>query len=187
MPTRLKFNRPLKNVRRRSDPGAAPIDHSAAGTASAGPPIASPAATDLQQHLAILNRIAHAIDARTDQLQGAFQEMKAFSVHLAVTIARSILTTELQTNDARIRQILEDALHQHDPPQIIRVHPTVLEMLEERQFPGLRTQVQWIADASLPVGDCEIVTDNKSLIISLESQLQAIEQQLIQELSADEH
>ena len=188
MRTRLKFDRRLKGVRRVILPAGATTENTALADPPDNPAIESPSPIELeQQRLAILDRIARALESRTDQLHEAFQEMKGFSIRLAISIARSILTTELQTNDARIRQILDDALHHDDPPQIIRLHPTVLELLQQNQFPGLRTQVQWIADPSLPLGDCEIVTDNKSLIISLETQLQSIEQQLIQELSANEH
>lgn len=192
--TKLKFNRPLRGVRRvgpTETPIAVPADVCAQPAQPSAQPTPDAALADqqkaLQQQQEALNRISQAIEARARQIDETVRDMRQFAVNLAMRIARSVISEELKINDARIRQIVDEALHSDDPPQKIRIHPDALRLLDVGSLPHLHTQVEWIPDETVPPGDCEVITDTRSLIVSLEQQLQEIEQLLSQELAADEH
>ncbi len=197
--TKLKFNRPLRGVRRigpaesatPTPAPASPADAAAQPHQPAAVPAADPAPADqqaaLQQQSEALARISQAIENRAKQIDQTVRDMRQFAVNLAMRIARAVISEELKINDARIRQIVDEALHSDDPPQKIRIHPDALRLLDVSSLPHLHTQVEWIPDETVAPGDCEVITDTRSLIVSLEQQLQEIEQLLAQELAADEH
>ena len=190
--TKLKFNRPLRGVR-RIGPAESPTPAESAlqPTHSTARTVPDQELQDqqraLQQQQEALNRISRAIETRARQIDETVRDMRQFAVDLAMRIARSVISEELKINDARIRLIVDEALHSDDPPQKIRIHPDALRLLDVSSLPHLHTQVEWIPDETVPPGDCEVITDTRSLIVSLEQQLQEIEQLLSQELAADEH
>jgi len=104
-----------------------------------------------------LDAVVQALGANLDALQ---QHMAQEVLELACAIARQVLRQELRTHTAALQPVVAEALGMlvaDGRPATVRLHPSDLEQVgnalrEEFASP----QLQWLADAGVPLGGCQV-------------------------------
>ncbi len=111
-----------------------------------------------------------------------FGKAQAEVVRLALAIARKVIGTKVTVRPELPAQAARIALDQMSAASTIRlrVPPSEFEGWETRNsFAGTRYRCELIADSSVKSGDCVVETDLGSANFGLRSQMQQIEQQVL--------
>lgn len=108
----------------------------------------------------VAQRLDAVVQALSSSLDAMQQHMAQEVLELACAIARQVVRQELRTNTAALRPVVAEALGMlvaDGRPAMVRLHPADLEQVgtalrEEFSSP----QLQWLADAEVPLGGCQV-------------------------------
>ena len=104
-----------------------------------------------------LDAVVQALGSSLDAMQ---QHMAQDVLELACAIARQVVRQELRTNTATLQPVVAEALGMlvaDGRPTTVRLHPADLEQVGAALRAELSSpQLQWLADAEVPLGGCQV-------------------------------
>lgn len=120
-----------------------------------------------------LNAVLHGAQSA---VQGLQQKMAPDLLQLACDIARQVVRQELRCNPQALQPVVREALEMlgaDTKPALVRLHPTDFERLSPHLREALpNPKVEWLADASVPVGGCLVESQGAQVDGSLERRWQ---------------
>ena len=108
-------------------------------------------------------------------------------VELALVVAEKILQQELQIRPEHVLEAVQLALRElrGDMPTRIRVHPNMLDRLQEARPDLEGNGVEMVADPTLGLGGCIIESRHRALDASLEERLERFRSAIHDAMSVD--
>jgi flagellar biosynthesis/type III secretory pathway protein FliH len=123
-----------------------------------------------------------AVKQHHTEILGEFQQL---AVELAVTVAAK-LTYETITDDSfPIERLVQDMLTEFDTTEVltVRLNPHDRELLQKRidegQFEGNRESLQFLPDATLPRGGCQVDSTSYGLVTDLATRVDILRHRLM--------
>ena len=129
---------------------------------------------------ALVERVCAALDAARER---ALDEVSSGSVELAVEIARQLLKLHIQAGDYDLERIVRGALDDSGVGRgrcIVHVSPDDLDLLDGVVF---RAETSIEPDPDLARGEIHVTTPRGMLVRDIESALESIREQLLEDLA----
>lgn len=124
--------------------------------------------------------LRRAIGKFKEDQAGYFARIESDVVHLALAIAKKILHREAQMDPLLLTGMVHVALEKLDAGTRVRMrtHPSDIQLWTEyfAQQPALAAQIELAGDPALRRGECVLETESGRTQLSLDGQLQEIEQ-----------
>ncbi len=120
-----------------------------------------------------LNEVLHGAQTA---VQGLQQKMAPDLLQLACDIARQVVRQELRCNPQALQPVVREALEMlgaDTKPAVVRLNPQDFEQLSAHLREALPSpKVDWLADASVPLGGCLVESQGAQVDGSLERRWQ---------------
>ena len=131
---------------------------------------------DIEQQLSVWKQL---IEQLHNPLQMVEKELQTELVYLAVSLAKGVIKTELETNDNVIFQALSEglkALPIGEKAYQIRLNPDDLKLVKTHFSEDEIAKHNWqfIEEASLLRGGCDIVTNSNGVDVTIERRLKDV-------------
>ena len=121
-------------------------------------------------------RLSEIVHQAQNGIQGLQQQVAPDLLQLACDIARQVVRQELRTNPQALMPVLREALDMlgaETKPATVRLHPQDWQVLEPHIRAAMpNPKVEWLQDASVPLGGCLVESQGAQVDGSLEKRWQ---------------
>jgi flagellar assembly protein FliH len=121
-------------------------------------------------------RLAEVLRQAQEGIRGLQQQVAPDLLQLACDIARQVVRQELRTNPQALMPVVREALDMlgaETRPATVRLHPDDWQHLEAHvRAAWPNPKIEWLQDASVPVGDCWVESQGAQVDGSLEKRWQ---------------
>ncbi len=183
-PYQFRIQHPVASVwlagRRVSVPDSSSANgHCQSPEKAATEPAEPEAAERIQQQLQALSEsLRQQSQALYDQRQNDLCELRSLAVQIGIAAAEHLLQEKIADGEQNIKAVIEFGLGQFETSDdiTVRLHPDDFELCHEA---SPSDNVQFVADATVPRGNCHMDAGVNTLIMDWRERLNSLQQRLL--------